>query len=267
MLPRWEQTYGSVTKGLFREKDAFKKGRKIINFRGGIETLTQALSAPLSGRIHTGSAVQHIAAGDDGFTIDYRQGREDHQYKVTHVIYTAPLHTLPGISWFDAVKEVASKVVFAPVRTLHLTVPQEALQMPDGFGFLVPSREQLSLLGCIFTSAIFPAKAPEGSALLTVMIGGAHRAGDLLTDPASLETKALTDLRDILHIRGDIRVLHGQTWARAIPQKNRGYDNIMQSLSAFEQAHPGFRFAGNGVSGVSVGDTMEFAAKVVHSMV
>jgi protoporphyrinogen oxidase len=78
---------------------------------------------------------------------------------------------------------------------------------------------------------------------------------------------ALVDLKEILKITTTPRILSGMTWTKAIPQKNLGYAHILKEIARFEQARPGFRFAGNGVSGVSVGDTMEFAAKVVHSII
>jgi oxygen-dependent protoporphyrinogen oxidase len=171
-------------------------------------------------------------------------------------LYTASPHGFEGIP----------PIEYASVRTLHVTVPQDALALPPGFGFLAPSRENLALMGCIFTSSIFPSKVPQGQALLTVMMGGAHRARELRDRPGVLEAAALADLKDILRIRSDLRVLHGHTWTAAIPQKNLGYTKVLKALEAYEAGHPGFRFAGNAVSGVSVGDTMEYASKVVHSM-
>jgi oxygen-dependent protoporphyrinogen oxidase len=285
MLARWEQDYGSVTKGALSQKSALK-GRSIISFEGGLESLTRALAAPLEGKIHKGSRVAAITAGADRYSIRYvREGREQ-VLEAGNLIYTAPLYSLGKLSWregetsgtgaggaayagdFEALRRAAAQVIFAPVRTVHVAVgAEDAGEIPEGFGFLVPSREHLSLLGCIFSSAIFPSKAPPGQVLLTVMLGGVHRGTELLRSGAALQAAALDDLRTILRIRGEVRVLQETTWARAIPQKNLGYEQVLEAIQAFERAHPRCRFAGNGVSGVSVGDTMEFAAKVVHSLI
>ncbi|TDW95738.1 protoporphyrinogen oxidase [Dinghuibacter silviterrae] len=246
---RWEQTYGSVIKGMMKEKETLKGGRKIINFKGGLQRLTDALAAPLAGNIHTGVAVSDIRFEGDRFLVTHSGGI----LEADRVIYTGPPGVLAGVP-----------VDYASVRTLHVTVPEDALDLPPGFGFLVPSRERLALMGCIFTSSIFPSKAPEGQALLTLMTGGAHHAGEQVED---LQERALDDLKAILRVRGTLRVLHGQTWRSAIPQKNLGHAQVLATLKAYEDAHPGFYFAGSAVSGVSVGDTMEYAAKVVHSIV
>jgi oxygen-dependent protoporphyrinogen oxidase len=249
---RWEREYGSVTKGLLKEKGALKGGRRIINFRGGLQSLTDALALSLGERVRTNAWVTEVRPVGGRFRVTHTEG----VIEADRVLYTA------NPSGFDGVPPIA----YASVRTLHVAVPREALDIPPGFGFLVPSRENLALMGCIFTSAIFPSKAPEGQALLTVMMGGAHRARELRDRPGELETAALADLKDVLHIDGDLRILHSHTWTAAIPQKNLGYSRVLGALEAYEEAHPGFRFAGNAVSGVSVGDTMEYASKVVHSM-
>jgi oxygen-dependent protoporphyrinogen oxidase len=301
VLPRmvqWEREYGSLTKGVFRQKEAMKSGRTIINFAGGLEQLTKALAAPLEGAIYTKTLVENITSGPRGYRVTYQReavgqnkeaggqdgsGRDGSEQdrseqdgraydgsaqilEAKHLIYAAPAYSLPSLPWFAELKEAASAISYASVRTVHLALRREDLELPDGFGFLVPTREHLSLLGCIFTSAIFPSKSPEGSVLLTLMLGGAHRADDLRQDADKLQETALKQLQEILHISSPVRVLHEQTWLKAIPQKNRGYAQIKQSLRAFEQAHPGFYFAGNAISGVSVGDTMEYATQVARSI-
>ena len=42
----------------------------------------------------------------------------------------------------------------------------------DAFGGLVPSKEDKNVLGVLFPSAIFPKRAPENGAMLSVFLGG-----------------------------------------------------------------------------------------------
>lgn len=267
MLPRWEKEFGSITKGIMSQKASLKGARKIINFKGGLGILSNALSAQLAGCIQTDVSISSIDQAGAGFRVGYMREGTAHVIEAQTIIYAAPLHTVQGLAYFDSLRWGAAHVAYSPVRTLHVAIPQGQASIPDGFGFLVPSREELGLLGCIFTSSIFPDKAPPGWSLLTLMLGGAHQADMVLADHTSLDQMALVDLKEILKITGMPRILHGTTWTKAIPQKNLGYGCLLNGIEHFEQAHPGFRFAGNGVSGVSVGDTMEYAAKVVHSVI
>ena len=261
---RWEQDYGSVTKGLLQEKGALKTGRRIINFEGGLERLVAALAAPVAAHIETGARVTDVRSGAGGYRVTYTRNGEEHILESSHLVWAAPLNTLGGLSLFEGLRGTFGEVDYASVRVLHIALPQDNLRLPPGFGFLVPSRERLSLMGCIFTSSIFPSKAPQGQVLLTVLTGGAHQAAAVGSE--ALEKAALADLREILHIDGEVRVLHGHTWNRAIPQKNLGYAWLLQVLEAFEQSHPRFRFAGSALSGVSVGDCMAHASKVADAI-
>ena len=42
----------------------------------------------------------------------------------------------------------------------------------NGFGFLVPEVENLKILGTLFSSTLFPGRAPDGQVLLTTFVGG-----------------------------------------------------------------------------------------------
>lgn len=252
VVARWERDYGSVMKGLMKEKEVMKGGRRIVSFAGGLQSLTDALAASLTGHLHTNARVDGVDRVDGKYVVRYPGG----EIAADKLVWTAP----PGML-------VPGGLSYSSVRTVHVTVPADALDLPEGFGFLVPDREGLSLMGCIFNSAIFPSKAPSGAALLTLMLGGAHHAAELRQDPDALQAKALEELKQILNVKGEARVLHAHTWTDAIPQKNIGYTRLMEDWKAYEQARPGFRFAGNAISGVSVGDSMEYAAKVVHSMI
>ena len=56
----------------------------------------------------------------------------------------------------------------------------------DGFGALVPAAERRSLLGVLFSSTLFPGRAPAGHVALTVFAGGMRQP-----DTGRLATPAL----------------------------------------------------------------------------
>ncbi|MBV8199750.1 MAG: protoporphyrinogen oxidase, partial [Acidobacteria bacterium] len=64
----------------------------------------------------------------------------------------------------------------APVAVVALGYERDQVLHPlDGFGFLAPHREGRRILGCLFSSSLFPERAPAGRVLLTVMAGGRRR--------------------------------------------------------------------------------------------
>ena len=94
----------------------------------------------------------------------------------------------------------------------------------DGFGFLVPREEGLRVLGCVWNSALFPGRAPEGHVLLTSFAGGAIESRNCARG-AKIEsrpqfTKILTR---VLDIREAPVVQNVHIYQRAIPQYNLGH--------------------------------------------
>jgi oxygen-dependent protoporphyrinogen oxidase len=61
-----------------------------------------------------------------------------------------------------------------------------------------------------------------------------------------------------------IKILHVQEWANAIPQFHVGHQAILNQLKSFEEKNPSIAFAGNYVSGVSLGDCVEYANNIAQ---
>jgi oxygen-dependent protoporphyrinogen oxidase len=149
-------------------------------------------------------------------------------------------------------------IAYAPIASLPLGAAPEDLRTPvEGFGFLVPREAGLGLLGCLFMSELFPARAPEGRHLLHCMLGGARWPEVAHLPEDSIHERALADLDRTLGLRGAPESLGVMRWARAVPQPGRDHpariDFVQQRLA--EQA-PGLALAGAYVAGVSVADAL-----------
>src|SRR5262249_21947541 len=70
-----------------------------------------------------------------------------------------------------------------------------------GFGFLVPGRERLGVLGTLFDSWIFPNRAPAGRALWRTLLGGARDRGAIDLDDGALVDRALRSYDRLLGLR------------------------------------------------------------------
>jgi oxygen-dependent protoporphyrinogen oxidase len=126
----------------------------------------------------------------------------------------------------------------------------------DGFGMLIPKIENFKILGTIFSSSLFPNRAPENFVTLTSYIGG-ERQPEL----ASLPTEKLVelvceDLRGLLGVKGKPVFTHHHFWPRAIPQYNVGYGEFKGLLNEIEAKTRGLFFAGSFRDGVSLGDSI-----------
>ncbi|SHM89624.1 oxygen-dependent protoporphyrinogen oxidase [Chitinophaga jiangningensis] len=269
MLPKWERTYGSITKGLMKEKGALG-GRKIVSLSGGNAMLTSALAARLVVPVRLNCAVSSITSAEGKYHITFIENGQQAQMEASQVILTTPSYTTAAmLQGLDA--SLAARLLqleYPEMGVLHVGYNAAAVAHPvDGFGFLVPNAERLHFLGAICNAAIFPTKAPQGKLLLTVFTGGA-RLQHLLRDTshAVLQQNILAELSTILGISEAPVMQHFEVWKHAIPQLNVGHAGLRELVKQFEAAHAGIHIAGNYLHGVAVPALVQYAATLATTI-
>jgi len=130
-----------------------------------------------------------------------------------------------------------------------------------GFGQLHPRSQGVVTLGTIYSSSLFPGRAPEGEILLLNYIGGATNRKITEMSQEDLVAQVDKDLRTML-LKPDApgpRTVGVRVWPRAIPQFNVGHlDTLEQAKQGLEQAGlGGMMLGGNYVSGVVLGKCVE----------
>jgi oxygen-dependent protoporphyrinogen oxidase len=128
----------------------------------------------------------------------------------------------------------------------------------EGFGHLVAPGSGRRILGAIWSSSLFPGRAPEGRALYTVFLGGAR-------DPAAVELAdgALVDTASkdfaAVGLPQSLEPVRVTRYSGAIPQYDLGHGARMDTLAETERRSPGLSFIGSYRGGVSVGDVVRSA--------
>lgn len=241
-LYQLEQDHGSFIRGAIAKRKGGPR-REILSFRDGLQTLTDRLAHTRRGRIHPSTRLESLEHDGSRFLAN--------GVAFKHLVITAPPHAWPasGILAEDA----HIQPPYAPVVSLSLGFRASDIRHPiDGFGMLVPRRENRRLLGVLFPSAIFPDRAPEGHHLLTCFIGGARQPGLTDLDDKRLVDLALDELRTMLGVNGAPVTVSIHRWARAIPQYSVGYDAFLDRLKRLEGRYPGLSFGGNYVDGIGI---------------
>jgi oxygen-dependent protoporphyrinogen oxidase len=175
------------------------------------------------------------------------------------VIYAAPAHAAERIELRPPLAELAAiaRIEHPPVSVVALGFRAADVTHPlDGFGVLVPEVEGLGILGAIFSSTLFPDRAPEGHVLVTAFVGGTrHPAAAGLPDQALID-RVVADLRRLVGVRGAPVLARVGRWPRAIPQYAVGHQRLVRALDRMEQQLPGFYTAGTYRDGIAVGDAL-----------
>lgn len=262
-----EQRYGSLLVGQFlgarerrRRAEKSKQDAKKISFDDGLQVLIDALHRRLAESIRLNSPVVRIRQAADGWEITSREGTRERAAKHAAVVFAGPAYKLPEIQLAtDRYINCSSlsQIHYPPVSSLVLGFRREDVAHPlDGFGMLVPEVEGFRILGTLFSSSLFPDRAPEGHVTLTNYIGGT-RAPDLaLLDTDGLVELTLRDLRAILGVTGRPTFVNHVQFRRAIPQYEVGYGRFKAAMDEIETRAPGFFLAGHYRDGVSLGDSI-----------
>lgn len=256
-----EDEFGSLIKGAVgRMRQRRKSGevphkKRVLSFPNGLGELTEALSTKLGDKLNLKSPVSRIKRNPSG-------SFEVNSTEVDHLIYAGQSHFLESIKFdgFNGLPDASlSEITYAPVHSVTLGFNRKDISHPlDGFGVLVPEVEPLKILGCLFTSSIFPQRAPDGGVTLTVFIGGMRRPELTQLDDNALLQVIHEDLNTLLGVRGEAQFTSINRWYKAIPQYEVGYGKVLNTLTSIETANPGFEFAGNYKTGISLDACIRF---------
>jgi len=269
-LPRLhdlEHTHGSVMKAVGQMLRAGRSpgspvGPTPISFVGGLREMPDALGRELRPELRFKAPATQIRLGPKGWTVNAAyQAAELYDA----VIYAAPAHCADEVDLAfeggDRVKTLTS-IDHPPVGVLALGFRRgDVAHKLDGFGLLIPDVERRNVLGVIFSSTVFPGRAPDGHVLLTAFVGGVRHADLANADLSTLTARVLDDLRLLLGVRGEPTFRAFHLWPKAIPQYALSYGRFKEIMDDAERRNAGFALAGSYREGVAVGDVIISAAQ------
>lgn len=273
-----EQKYGGLVKGQIKgakerkkRQEKSKQAARMFSFKNGLNTLPETLASCLGETIQLNSRVTDVSQNGKTWQVTFTdQTGALQQLNCDQVVYAGTAFGLPKLtvngqsgSGFAAFDDI----YHPPVSSLTLGFKREDVSHPlDGFGMLIPKVEGFDILGALFTSTLFPNRAPAGHVTLTIFIGGVRQPelADKSTD--DLVEMALHDLKLTLGVSGKPVYTHHQFWPKAIPQYDVGYGKYKDLLDKLEVRYPGLRFTGNYRNGISVADTIKNATIISEKM-
>jgi oxygen-dependent protoporphyrinogen oxidase len=141
----------------------------------------------------------------------------------------------------------------APVAVVCLGyAAADVAHVKPGFGFLVPGRERLGILGTLFDTWVFPHRSPAGQVLWRTMIGGSRDPAAVDLDDAALLQRAIGTLERLLGLHAAPRFTHVVRYARGIPQYPVGHVQQVERIESRLPQLPGLHLTGNSYHGISM---------------
>jgi len=237
-------------------------GGTLTSFDGGMEKLSDALAALLGARLHLGAGARALSRSASGWTLGLESGET---WTAAHVVLACPAWTAaPLVRALDAALATELDAIpSAPVAIVFTGfAAADVAHVERGFGFLVPSRERLGILGTLFESSLFPRRAPAHHVLWRTMIGGARDRGALDRSDEELVQRTCNAFERLLGVRAQPAMTYVVRHARGIAQYPLGHTARLARIDALLQAHPGLVLAGSSYRGVSLNSCIAEAGNI-----
>ncbi|GAU33321.1 hypothetical protein TSUD_165860 [Trifolium subterraneum] len=289
------EMYGSIIAGalqssLFGKRDKTaktkdgprknKNQRGSFSFQGGMQTLTDTLCKELGNDdLKLNAKVLTLAYSHDGSSPSQNWSITCASNKKTQdvdaVIVTAPLDNVKDIRITKRgtpfTLNFLPEVTYLPLSVLITTFKKENVKRPlEGFGVLVPSKEEqngFKTLGTLFSSMMFPDRAPSDMHLYTTFIGGTRNRELARASTDELKNIVTSDLRKLLGAEGEPTFVNHFFWSKGFPLYGHNYGSVLEAIDKMEKGLPGFYYAGNHRGGLSVGRAIASGCKAADLVI
>jgi oxygen-dependent protoporphyrinogen oxidase len=261
-LDALEQKYGSLLRGAFKTRNTGggPKGR-MFSFPNGLEELPLKLAEAVGADVRLAASVVALRQEADGWHVTFESGGRRHTERFSAVISTLPADALAGLQFEGASSpgplHALAEIVQPAVASVFIGYKRSEVRHPlDGFGMLVPAVESRPLLGTLFSSTLFPGRAPPGCVALTSFVGGMRDPELGRLNESELIALVHHELQSLLGVTGVPVYTHVKRWPRAIPQYELGYQRFKDAITAVEATAPGFFVGGNCRDGISLSNCL-----------
>jgi oxygen-dependent protoporphyrinogen oxidase len=269
-----EKEYGSVLRGLItkmlqkkRQRDGDTKAKftmpAMTSFPSGMQRLPERLSEDLTvGRdLQLNTQVTSLQAKESCWQVTTSKGL----FHAKNVVFALPINA--------ALKILGQLDPTLPEKSIPETWIatvvfgfEDSVKIPPGFGYLTPEREQRFTLGSLFSSNMFPGRAPKGHIVFETLVGGRRHPEKLELDDKTLTRKAFADVREILQLTKDPAYTTVLRSGGGIPQLERNYPQLLAWRQNFLTTHPGLQIVGFGWEGIGLNDMMKCASRAAEAV-
>ena len=217
-------------------------GAGFRTFAGGMGELVAALTARLAGTLHLAQGASGLVRDGTRWRIAITGGSA---YDADAVVLALPAWAAGRVLETIGVHHGRSlaEVPYLPSITVSLAYRADQIGRPlEGAGFVVESVSN-QIRACTYASSKFPARAPEGHALLRAFLQ------PLEGDPVVV---AHRELATILAIRGEPSWSRAFYWNRGLPRYRRDHAERVAAVRRQLARLPPLAIAGAGYDGAGV---------------
>ncbi|TWT93563.1 protoporphyrinogen oxidase [Neorhodopirellula pilleata] len=298
MKPIWdmESSDGSLARATLRRiksgEDSTEQGSsgaRYENFRafpGGMIEFIKLLAGQIgSSHIHLNCPIESISKTDQGIRVQGDRVSEGDEL-FDHVVLSTPasvscrlLQSMQSSvsadvsSAIDQVVAGLSAIPYASTAIVVMAVPRNCIaRMPKTFGFVVPPKEQRSVLAGSFASEKFPQRAPDDHVIIRAFVGGVLNPQILENSDDEIVRIVARELGDLIGLQSPDRVIDEAAfvrvvrWNRAMPQYEIGHLEKTNAIESAMAKIPGIELRTNAIGGVGIAPVIGAARRMAEKL-
>jgi oxygen-dependent protoporphyrinogen oxidase len=240
-----------------------KKLPAMISFPQGMGRLPEVLAADKN--ILCSKEVNSIHKLEEGWEVRTTENSYQAKNLVLALSVNQALKLLNNCEGLTTEASPVPSIPEAKIVTVALGFTESA-DIPFGFGYLAPEQEKRFALGALFSTHMFPGRAPAGHKMLEALVGGRRHPKKLELPDDVLISETYADLKQLINLPDPpvfskvLRSNHG------IPQLEIGYPKLLAWRNKLLSQNPGLYVCGFGWEGIGINDMTKSAKKVAETI-
>lgn len=243
-------------------------GGSLGSFKNGLQSLPLKTKEILGDNVLLSHKLIKVSKTSDGCWLsEFQTPKGKKNIRSKSIVVTSPGYVTADIIGGEGnllpEASLLKDVYYPPVVSVTIAYPNSAFKKPlVGFGHLIPRAMKVRTLGTIWSSSLFPGRAPEGYTMLLNYIGGARDTDIAKLSQEEIVNQVHADVKKIL-LKDDApnpKVLGCRIWPNAIPQYNKGHLEILDEVLSASKKYDGLYLGGNYRTGVAFGDCVQYGA-------
>lgn len=262
---RLEKEHGSVIRGMLRKKKGNKgKARRglpaMVSFPQGMGRLVEVLAREQE--IHYQAEARRIRVTEKGL---WEVETSDTSHVAHNVALALSVNQAMALLTASGIPAPTPPLAEARIANVVMGFGPGAT-IPYGFGYLAPEKEARFALGALFSTHMFPGRAPAERAMIEVLVGGRRHPEKLSLSDDELTEKAYADIRQLIDLPEPpcfTRVLRP---GHGIPQLEKDAPRLEEWRSRLMQELPGLVICGFGWGGIGINDMTKTARGLASAL-
>lgn len=242
---------GALKRALRGGQKPKSKKPRFINFKHGMQTLTDELARQLTGDLRLNAQVQAVTKAGEKYRVSLWDG--SHMLADGIIFATLAQQTSALLQAISAeASQRLGELRQQSIGTLSLVYREADIPaQPVVNGLMIPRREKRMIDAVTFTSRKMPERSTAGYAVVRVFIGGSQPEIVICTDERLLAA-VRAELADLLGITATPLTWTAFRWQDGFPQAEVGH---LQRVDEIEKLLPAnIALAGSSYRGIAVPD-------------